>query len=46
MDLRQTSKHFLSAAVRIERLLTRLAKSSRGVSELESLERGVDHMQV
>lgn len=44
MDLRQTSKHFLSAAVRIERLLMRLAKAYRGISELESLTRGVADM--
>lgn len=46
MDLRQTSKHFLSTAVRIERLLTRPEKASRGVPELETLERGVADMQV
>ena len=46
MDLRQTSKHFLSTAVRIERLLTLPEKASRGVPELETLERGVADMQV
>ena len=46
MDLRQTSKYFLSAAVRIERLLTRPEKASRGVLELETLERGLADTQV